>query len=208
MLSRARQEPLLLRYFADLYEKYIYDPNSPFMNEDLYMTVLEVIISSDEFGEEQRTRAAHRLEMARKNRVGTLANDFTFTLASGKKMRLYDIKAEYTLIFFNNPGCTTCKLYRDAICASRILTDLISRGRLKVVAIYPDEELEEWRDYLPHIPAEWINGYDEELALRGQRLYNLRAIPTLYLLNGDKTVLLKDARYELVEQYLISTVTI
>jgi hypothetical protein len=208
MLAQAKQEPRLLRYFAELYEKYIYDPNSPFMNEDLYMTVLEVIIASDDFSEEQRTRATHRLEMARKNRMGSPANDFSFTLASGKKMRLYDIKAEYTLLFFNNPGCTACKMYRDAMCASQILTDLIRQDRLKVVAIYPDEELGEWRDYLPHIPAEWLNGYDEDLALRGKRLYNLRAIPTLSLLDRDKTVLLKDAPCEMVEQYLISTVTI
>ncbi|MDR1274429.1 MAG: DUF5106 domain-containing protein [Odoribacteraceae bacterium] len=206
MLKQAGQETLMLRYFADLYEKYIYDPNSPFMNEELYISVLEVVAASDQFEEEQRARAAHRLEMAQKNRLGSKANDFSFTLASGKKTRLYDIKSEYILLFFNNPGCTACKIYRDAMCASSLITGLIQQNRLKVVAVYPDEDLTEWRDYLPQIPAEWINGYDETLALRGEKIYNLRAIPTLYLLDKDKTVLLKDARVEVVEPYLTATV--
>ena len=33
-------------------------------------------------------------------------------------------------------------------------------------------------------------------------LYDLKAIPTLYLLDKDKTVLLKDATAEEIEEYL------
>jgi hypothetical protein len=34
-------------------------------------------------------------------------------------------------------------------------------------------------------------------------LYDLKAIPTLYLLDGSKTVLLRDATLEEIEKYLI-----
>jgi hypothetical protein len=207
MLEQAKKEPLVLHYFAGLYEKYLYEPNSPVMNEELYISVLEVIRGSDLFAEEERTRAEHRLEMALKNRMGTPASDFSFTLVNGKKARLYDIRAEYTLIFFNNPGCHACKEYRDAMHASPVITGLIRDKRLQVVAIYPDEELTEWREYIPQIPAEWINGYDHALVLRGKKLYNLRAIPTLYLLDSKKVVLLKDARIDLVERYLAAVAT-
>jgi thiol-disulfide isomerase/thioredoxin len=200
--KEAGKDTLVLHRFANLFEQFLYDPNAPTMNEDLYMTVLELTIASDAFEEEDRMRAAHRLEMARKNRMGSRAADFSFTLASGKRSRLYDVKSEYVLIFFNNPGCQACKIFRDNMCASPVLDELTRQGRIKVVAIYPDEDLAEWKAYLPSIPGEWINGYDEELALRGKKLYNLRAIPTLYLLDKEKTVLLKDARFELIEQYL------
>ena len=36
-----------------------------------------------------------------------------------------------------------------------------------------------------------------------QQLYDLKAIPTLYLLNKDKTVLLKDAPAQTIEEYLL-----
>ncbi|MDR2413765.1 MAG: DUF5106 domain-containing protein [Odoribacteraceae bacterium] len=204
--KEATKEKRVLHHFASLFEQFLYDPNSPFMNEDLYITILEMTIDSDDFEEEERARAAHRLEMALKNKMGSRATDFSLTLASGKKMRLYNIKADYTLIFFNNPGCHTCKIFRDNICASPVIAELTRQGRIKIVAVYPDEDLSEWKEYLPNIPGEWINGYDEKLALRGEKLYNLRAIPTLYLLDKEKTVLLKDARFELIEHYL-ATVT-
>lgn len=37
---------------------------------------------------------------------------------------------------------------------------MIERGRLKILALYPDEDLTEWRNYRDHIPATWINAYD------------------------------------------------
>lgn len=49
---------------------------------------------------------------------------------------------------------------------------------------------------------EWTNGYDKELVIKNKNLYDLRAIPTLYLLDKNKTVLLKDATLQKVEQYL------
>ena len=42
----------------------------------------------------------------------------------------------------------------------------------------------------------------EEAMLQTKNLYDLRAIPTLYLLDKNKTVLLKDATLQKVEQYL------
>ena len=44
--------------------------------------------------------------------------------------------------------------------------------------------------------------YDKELVIKNKNLYDLRAIPTLYLLDKNKTVLLKDATLQKVEQYL------
>ena len=37
-----------------------------------------------------------------------------------------------------------------------------------------------------------INGYDRECVMRTEGTYNLAAIPSLYLLDKDKTVLVKD----------------
>ena len=70
---------------------------------------------------------------------------------------------------------------------------MIERGRLKVLALYPDEDLTEWRDYRDHIPASWINAYDKGCVVREKSLYALHAIPALYLLDSRKRVLVKDS---------------
>ena len=81
--------------------------------------------------------------MAMQNRIGERANDFRYTLASGATGTLYGVKAEYVLLFINNPGCPMCKQLREQIGGSPMLSEMIERGRLKVVALYPDEDLAE-----------------------------------------------------------------
>ena len=46
---------------------------------------------------------------------------------------------------------------------------------------------------MPIYPKEWYNGFDPDLVIRNDKVYNVRAIPSLYLLASDKTVILKDA---------------
>ena len=96
------------------------------------------------------------------------------------------------MLFIYNPGCAMCREIREAITSSPMLSEMIERGRLKVLALYPDEDLTEWRDYRDHIPASWINAYDKGCVVRDRELYDLKAIPALYLLDRDKRVLVKD----------------
>lgn len=83
-----------------------------------------------------------------------------------------------------------------------MLSEMIERGRLKVVALYPDEDLAEWREYRGHIPPSWINGYDAGCVVREKSLYDLHAIPALYLLDRDKRVLVKDSPTCLISRRL------
>ena len=43
---------------------------------------------------------------------------------------------------------------------------------MKVLSIYPDIDLEEWRRHLSDFPAEWINAYDKEQAIELKSLYD------------------------------------
>ena len=73
---------------------------------------------------------------------------------------------------------------------------MIASGELAVLNIYIDEDLGEWYNYMPIYPSSWYNGYDPDYAIRTDRLYDVRAIPSLYLLDSEKTVLMKDAPTE------------
>ena len=53
---------------------------------------------------------------------------------SGVSRRLYDLRAEYVLLFINNPGCPMCREIHEAIEISPVLRRLIADGRLKVLA--------------------------------------------------------------------------
>lgn len=138
-------------------------------------------------------RSEHDLRMALQNRVGLPANDFRYTLASGRTGTLYGIRANYTLVFFNNPDCGMCERIRAEIVASPLLSEMIRAGRLEVLALYPDEDLTAWRAHAPQVPSSWINAYDAGARISKEELYDLKAIPSMYLLDRDKRVLAKDA---------------
>lgn len=193
LMRRAAVSRPMLDYFAMLADRVLGDPNSPLRNDEFYIPVLRAQLSSPWYDEYERLAPEYRLSLASQNRIGQPANDFRYTLASGATGTLYGLRAEYVLLFINNPGCPMCREIREAISASPMLTELIEHGRLRVLALYPDENLDEWRAYREQIPASWINAYDDGCVLREKGLYDLSAIPSLYLLDAQKRVLVKDA---------------
>jgi len=193
LMRRAAVSRPMLDYFAMLADQVLGDPNSPLRNDEFYIPVLRALLSSPWYDEYERLAPEYRLSLASQNRIGEQANDFRYTLASGATGTLYGLRAEYVLLFINNPGCPMCREIREAISASPMLTELIEHGRLRVLALYPDENLDEWRAYREQIPASWINAYDDGCVLREKGLYDLSAIPSLYLLDAQKRVLVKDA---------------
>lgn len=193
LMRRAAVSRPMLDYFAMLADQVLGDPNSPLRNDEFYIPVLRAQLSSPWYDEYERLAPEYRLLLASQNRIGQPANDFRYTLASGATGSLYGLRAEYVLLFINNPGCPMCREIREAISASPMLTELIEHGRLRVLALYPDENLDEWRAYREQIPASWINAYDDGCVLREKGLYDLSAIPSLYLLDAQKRVLVKDA---------------
>ena len=178
---------------SSLAEKYLYDPNSPLRSEDLYLPFASAMSSSPLVPPEKRAVYEYDAKMCSLNRTGSPAADFRFMDKAGRSNTLYGIEAEYTLLFFSNPGCEACKYIIDALESDTALGSMVSSGRLAVANIYIDEDIEAWYGYQDIYPDSWYNGYDPDFIIRTDLLYNVRAIPSLYLLDRDKKVLLKDA---------------
>ena len=192
LIVRASQSREVLNFFTMLTEEVLHNPNSPLRNDEYYIPVLETILASPLLDEYDRIAPAYDLEIAQQNRIDCVANDFVYTLANGRTGRLHGIKAQYTILMFSNPGCPMCAEIIDEICASPLINEMGEMGRIEILNIYPDADIEAWRNYLVNLPAGWINGYDNGMVITEKRLYNLSAIPSLYLLDSQKRVLIKD----------------
>ena len=192
----------VLEVFSGLAEKYLYDPDSPFRNEDLYLPYVQGLADSPLTDPAQAPAYAFTARCCALNAAGTVAADFRFTDAAGRTRRLHDIRAGRTLLFFSNPGCEACKDIIGALKSMPFLPEMISSGRLAVVNVYIDEDIPTWKDYQAEYPVEWFNGYDPDGVIRSDLLYDVRAIPSLYLLDADKRVILKDAPEERVFSFL------
>ena len=188
--------------FASLVDKYLFDPNSPLRDEDLYGAYASRLAAYEGYTEVQKEKYARDARLCALNKVGTKAADFRFADRRGKIRTLYGVEAPYTLLFFSNPGCEACMSIINVLKEDPQISGMISSGRLKVLNVYIDEDLDAWRAYMPIYPDEWYNGFDPDFVIRNETLYNVRAIPSLYLLDSEKTVLLKDAPENRMFEYL------
>lgn len=204
LLDKAEHQktPGMYSFFTENFEKYLYDPNSFMRNEEYYIPVAEYILTDSVTGDVEKEKVRFKLEMMEKNRPGQIAADITYTLSSGKTATLHGLKAGYTLLMFYNPDCHTCAENIDYLKTSPIINKIHESGGLKVLAFYPDADLSIWQKHLKDIPASWVNGYDKNQTVLNKKVYDLKAIPTLYLLDKEKRVLLKDATAQKIESYL------
>lgn len=173
-------------------EKPFGNPNSAYRNEEYYAQVLTAKMKSEWIDSTTKSMTREKLYLLMQNRPGSLANDFTYATASGAKKKLYDIKVDHVLLYFYNPECNACKEMKTALQSSSIISEKVKSGELKILAIYTDKDEMVWLNQLCEMPEEWIHGRDENEYLYKNKLYDLRAIPTVYLLDKDKKVVLKD----------------
>ena len=209
MLNKAKPHPAMYRHFASLYEFYLYEPNSPFRNDELYIPVVKHLSKSGVLSQDKQELYAFHLTMVQKNRVATTASNFAYTLANGDKKMMHNLQSNYLILFFTNPDCPGCASTTDQIVNSLPLQDIFSLNtstnkQLTVLSIYPDANIDEWRKALPSLPQQhWVNGYDDGEVIYNNLVYDIKAIPTLYLLDKDKKVILKDVSLGEIEEYFM-----
>lgn len=204
LMRSAEGNKTFFRYLDGLFEKYLYDAYSPMRNESLYESVLEYLAESPVLDEVERIRPQRLLALVRRNKVGQVAQDFKFLDRQGGEYSLSSIEARRLLLFFYDPDCEDCQRTRENLSVSPVVSRQVAEGNLRILAIYPYGDKVLWDDYAVHIPAEWQNGLDENGQIMGDELYDLKRMPTLYLLDDGKQVLLKDVSVHDIEVYLLN----
>lgn len=184
-------------------DDYLFNPNSPFYNEGLYGMYLEALLGKLPQTDAMRSSYRFKLELVKRNNVGDKATDFTYYQPDGTRRTLATtpVKNDRLLLMFYDPECESCHEVLLQMAADTALAEAVRAGKLSVLAVYTEGNEEAWRKALPDMPEGWTVGTDHE-AVKTGALYDLKAMPSLYLLDGKKTVLLKDAAYEKIRATL------
>ena len=195
--------PHARQVFMKLFDDYLSDPNSPFYNERLYAAYLKQMIGKYETDEAVRENFKFRLDLISRNQPGKQASDFTYYLPSGKTSTLKNTQVHNNrlLLVFYDPECPTCHHLLQEMINDESLKRAVDANKLSILAVYTEENMEAWRNSLKDMPANWIIGTDKEI-IRMRALYNIKSMPSLYLLDGNKNVILKDATYEQIHSEL------
>jgi len=202
LMNKAAVNKKMYVKFLDMSKQFLYAPESPLCNEEFLIPILENASKGTLLSNTEKISYNYTLGLIKKNRIGRAASDFTIVLENGQTTSLYQQRGKMTLLVFYNPGCHACKDNIDAIKRSSAIQNAFNKNDLKIVAVYPDQDLTEWKKYLNDIPKTWVNGYSKGAYVKENEVYDLKAIPMMYLLDQTKKVLLKDATIQKIDAYL------
>lgn len=145
-----------------------------------------------------------KIDAVSKTETGATAIDFTSTNAEGKPVKLSDFYKDkkFVLLDFWASWCGPCRKENPNVV--KAYNQFHSKG-FDVLGISLDEDKNEWLDAVNKDKLTWtqvsdLKGWDSEVA----RLYNISAIPTNFLIDGNGKILASNLRGEALAAKLAS----
>lgn len=185
------KDPKAYRQMMELAERRFSDAADPIHNEGLYMAVLKHATEKFILGNAEKEKQRLLLEGAKKNMIGTVAADFDYITPKDKTVHhLKDLKADYILVYFNNPDCESCEAVKERLASNELVNQLIKDNKLIVLGIYPYDDQKLWKK--AKYPSMMINGWNQSRQIEYTELYDLPTLPCFYLLDKDYKVLIKN----------------
>ena len=133
-----------------------------------------------------------RAELYPAGMIGEKVPDFTVKDASGKEYSLAQLSEgkKYILIDFWASWCAPCR--REIPNLRNLYAKYGSRG-FQIISISRDKNAEDWKKAIEDEQLTWPNFLDEsDIA----KLYKVRAIPTMYLVDADGRIVAENVRGE------------
>ncbi|MDF1559224.1 MAG: thioredoxin-like domain-containing protein [Bacteroidales bacterium] len=140
-----------------------------------------------------------RVNRLRSNLIGQKAPELLMNSFAGHYVSLYDVEADYTIVYFWEPDCGHCKV------ATPILRDYYKANRdkgIEVFAVCTHHDREKWEKYIVDNGLSWINGWDPERLSRFDHFYNVDSTPLIYILDREKKIIAKRLAAEDVSSFI------
>ncbi|MDL2308615.1 DUF5106 domain-containing protein [Bacteroidales bacterium OttesenSCG-928-B11] len=201
-LDTLKSNPTAYFAFFDYMEKTFGDQNSPFWSQSIYLLMLRNATTLDGLPQARRLRYEKTIERLDKNNPGDIAPDFPVLLSTGETTTLHNIDAEYMILYLQNPDCPTCLEIRTRMNMIPELNAAIDDKKVTVLTIYFEQNEELWRNYLAKSAnPKYMHGWDYQLQIENNHLYDTMIIPYIYLLDREKRILRKDMQVDEIEDF-------
>jgi thiol-disulfide isomerase/thioredoxin len=129
-----------------------------------------------------------RVDRIRPNLIGKKAAELVMNSFAGQYVSLYDVNADFTIVYFWEPDCGHCKE------ATPILKKYYDANRgkgIEVFAVCTQPDREKWEKYIADNGLSWINGWDPQRLSRFDYFYNVESTPLVYILDRNKRIIAK-----------------
>ncbi|GAB1252071.1 DUF5106 domain-containing protein [Porphyromonas miyakawae] len=194
----------LLIFFADAMGELLYaEGRAPKRYEPYYLPILKELSVSAKVDLARSERAKFLYKMLSRNSLGSHAEGFLSVDTLGQMRSLKSFEGKPALMIFFAPGCEHCRKMTKKIERSRIIRQLVTSGELALLYVYPFPYEDIFLSGVEELPSfTTYYGYNKDGRILRENLYNIEETPVLYMLNKEGVVLLKNASFEELEQFL------
>ena len=185
LMKKLEKQPKDQLFIAEIAESQLYSDTAELWIDELYLPFAEAVAANKRVGKAEKARFQQQATILRNSLVGKPAPSLPYTRRDGSEGNLLNDSAEVVLVFFNDPDCNDCNMARIRLDADVSMTELISEGKVKVVAISLAEPDDEWRRHADSFPASWEVGAapDADLTI------DLRSgTPDFYIIDGKHNI--------------------
>ncbi len=190
-------------FFLDYLTKHVGSFTSRYHDELLYIAVLKEALTYPNLNIARKGQYEYQLSILDKNHAGDMAPNFTMKMSTNDTIELYDIEAEYMILYFQNPDCPTCAELLATMETMNTLQNAVHEGRIKVVTVFFEEDESYWQRYLKEKASpKYLHGWNYDLSIDKNKLYNTHYIPMMMFLDKDKKIIKKDLLSNEIERWL------
>ncbi len=189
LIEANKKSPERILTLANLAENWVYSDTSSIFSEEIYLPFAKAAAGNKKISKAEKARFANQVCVIESSAIGANVPDIEFIHPDGTKGSLADVKSTSVLLFINDPDCDDCNLARVRLSADYNTNQLIEKGQLTVVSIYPDEPTDEWKKAAESYPSAWVTGAMPD----ADKYFDMRSTPVLLFLNAAHKVLLKNA---------------
>jgi len=124
------------------------------------------------------------------NLLGMKSQDLLMESPEGEFVRLHEVDAKYTVLYFWEPDCGHCKKVTPRL-KTEILDKYKDKG-IKVFAVCTQDQKELWAEAIDSYELyDFINCYDPQFQTNFRIYYDVYSTPIIYLLDKDKKIIAK-----------------
>jgi peroxiredoxin len=135
------------------------------------------------------------------NQIGAKAANLTAENLKGDQISLYNLPADYILLFFFEPTCGHCKK-ETPILYDTVYQKYKNKG-FEVFAFYTQTNRKEWEDFInEHKLYDWVNVWDPKRESYFWIYYDTTTTPGVYLLNKERKIIAKKIDLETLDLIL------
>lgn len=181
------------RKLSEMFAGTFFVPGEPLYNEDLYAAVLKKEMKCRTVTSEEKLGIGRYLNMISGNRPGSEIADMLLTSADGKEMFLHDALGGPALIFLYGSQCSLCRRLAADLSSSESISSACRNGSISLISVFIGDDDAIFASMCRQLGPLWKNFMDAEHAVQMRGIFDLRLIPSVYAVDGERTVLVKGA---------------